>query len=312
MRVRIPATIAALGLATTLAIAAPASATTHLDRASAFPTQLALPDGFQPEGIAINTLPFAFFGSRANGDIFRVNLVTGEGRVITPGPGTGSLGMKLDLRGRLFVAGGGGGDARVVNAITGQVIASYPFTVAPTFINDVVLTPDAAWFTDSMQAKLFKVSIGPHGALGPASSLPLLGDYVHVPGAFNANGIARTPDGRALLIVQTATGLLLRVDPKTGVARTVDLGGELLTNGDGLLLDGRTLFAVQNSLNQVAVIKLNAAGTSGRIVQRLTDPRFDIPTTVAAFGHRLYLPNARFTTPPTPTTPYTANAIPKP
>jgi hypothetical protein len=51
-----------------------------------------------------------------------------------------------------------------------------------------------------------------------------------------------------------------------------------------------------------------AAGDA-RVVERLTDARFDVPTTVAAFGHRLYLPNARFTTPPTPTTQYTANAI---
>jgi hypothetical protein len=35
-----------------------------------------------------------------------------------------------------------------------------------------------------------------------------------------------------------------------------------------------------------------------------------VPTTVAKFADRLYLPNARFTTPPTPDTPYTANAIP--
>jgi hypothetical protein len=44
-------------------------------------------------------------------------------------------------------------------------------------------------------------------------------------------------------------------------------------------------------------------------VERIGDPRFDVPATVARFGHRLYLPNARFTTPPTPTTPYDAVAI---
>jgi hypothetical protein len=32
---------------------------------------------------------------------------------------------------------------------------------------------------------------------------------------------------------------------------------------------------------------------------------------MAAFANRLYLPNARFNTPPTPTTPYTAVAIPR-
>lgn len=67
---------------------------------------------------------------------------------------------------------------------------------------------------------------------------------------------------------------------------------------------------MQNQLNQVAVVRLDRAGTAGTVVDRLTDPRFDVPTTVDAFGPRLYLPNARFGTEPTPTTPYSAVAIP--
>jgi len=121
---------------------------------------------------------------------------------------------------------------------------------------------------------------------------------------FNANGIAQTPNRKALLVVNSMTGFLFRVDPETGVATQVDLGGASLTNGDGLLVRGRTLYVVRNLLNQVAVIKLNASGTRGRLVDTLTSPDFDVPTTVAAFGNSLYLPNARFTTPPTPNTTY--------
>jgi hypothetical protein len=36
-----------------------------------------------------------------------------------------------------------------------------------------------------------------------------------------------------------------------------------------------------------------------------------VPTTVAAFGRRLYLPNARFTSPQTPETTFTLVAIPR-
>ena len=311
---------AALGTAATLVAAAPAAAS-HTTTTAAppvtavvdelFPTDIALPDGFQPEGIAIGVLPFAFFGSRANGDLYRVNLATGRGKVFSPGPGTGSLGMKVDLLGRLFVAGGPGGDARVVNAVTGTVLASYKFTAAQTFVNDVILTPDAAWFTDSLRPVLYKVPLGRFGRLPDPSAVvevPLSGAYTHQSG-FNANGIARTPDGTALLIVQSNTGRLFRVNPATGATTAVDLDGQLLTAGDGLLRQSRTLFAVQNQLNRVAVIRLNDAGTTGEITGFLTDARFDIPTTVAAFGSRLYLPNARFTTPPTPTTTYTAVAI---
>jgi len=95
-------------------------------------------------------------------------------------------------------------------------------------------------------------------------------------------------------------------------ATKVDLGGTTLPNGDGLLLQGRTLFVVQNQNNRVAVIRLNAAGTQGEVTRPMTDPRFETPTTVASFGNRLYRPNARFNTPPTPTTTYNAVAIPKP
>jgi sugar lactone lactonase YvrE len=279
--------------------------------ASLFPTTIALPDGFQPEGIAIGSLPYAYFGSLADGSIYRASLLTGRGRIISEGPGTPSVGLKIDSRGRLFVAGGAAGNGRVVSAITGDVLASYQFTTGATFVNDVTLAAGGAWFTDSQNPVLYRVPLGRHGSLPDqdgVTSVPLGGDYQQAPG-FNANGISGTPDGAALLLIQSNTGLLFRVDPATGEATTVDLGGATLPNGDGILLRGRTLYVVQNQLNQVAVVQLNRAGTSGAVVDELTDPGFDVPTTVAAFGPRLYLPNARFGTEPTPTTPYTAVAV---
>ena len=175
----------------------------------------------------------------------------------------------------------------------------------------MVLTGESAWFTDSANPVLYRLPLRPGRlpAAGEVERVPLGGDIEYVEGT-NANGIARTPDGRGLLVVQSVKGLLFRVDPRTGVGRTVDLGGESLANGDGLLVRGRTLFAVQNRLNIVAVLRLDDAGTRARLVDRRTDPRFDVPTTVAAFGDRLYLPNARFSTPPEPTTTYSVVAIP--
>ncbi|MER5625952.1 hypothetical protein ABT061_33440 [Streptosporangium sp. NPDC002544] len=133
--------------------------------------------------------------------------------------------------------------------------------------------------------------------------MPLTGAIEYGPG-INANGIAETPDGRSLLIVQSNTGRLFKADPVTGVTTSVDLGGESLVNGDGLLLVGRILYVVQNRLNVVTAVRMSRDGSSERVVDRLTDQRFDVPTTVARFGDRLYLPNARFTTPPEPNTPY--------
>jgi sugar lactone lactonase YvrE len=277
-----------------------------------FPTTIPLPNGFGPEGIAIGARPFAYFGSTVDGSIYRASLVDGQGQIISDGPGTPSVGLKIDHRNRLFVAGGNAGDGRVVSARTGDVLASYTFTTQSSFVNDVVLTPRAAWFTDSFNPVLYKVPLGRHGALpdqAVVETLPITGDLVVQPG-FNVNGISRTPDGRALLVVQTNTGLLFRVDPATGVTTTVDLGGATLPAGDGILLHGRTLYVVQNQLNQVAVVRLNRSGTSGTVVDTLTDPRFDTPTTVARFGNRLYLPNARFALEPADDVTYTAVAIP--
>ncbi|MDG4789355.1 superoxide dismutase [Micromonospora sp. WMMD1102] len=306
--------VAALGVAAAVGTAERASAHAPGVRPrKRFPDTFDLPDGWMPEGIAIGALPFAYFGSRYDGAIYRVDLATGEGRVLGEGPGPDlpSIGLKLDGRGRLFVAGGGSGLGRIVDARSGQVLANLYFTVDSTFVNDVVLTRHAAYFTDSSNPVLYVVPTGRGAGADDVRGLPLTGDIVYAAG-INANGICRTPDGRALLVVQSNTGLLFRVDPRSGVTRQVDLGGELLTNGDGLLLDGRTLYAVLNRLNTVAVLRLSPDGRSGRIVERLTDPRFDVPTAVASYGNRLYLPNARFTTPPTPETPYTAVAISKP
>ncbi|WP_033440406.1 SMP-30/gluconolactonase/LRE family protein [Saccharothrix sp. NRRL B-16314] len=277
-----------------------------------FPAEFPLPDGFLPEGIAIGAAPTAYFGSRADGDLFRVDLRTGRGEVFSQGPGTASVGLKVDGRRRLFVSGGAGGDGRVVDARTGAVLKSYEFVNGTnTFVNDVVITGDAAYFTDSRQAVLYRVAFGRHGSLPDShTAIPLTGDFVLTPGVNNANGIAETPDGEALLIVQSNTGQLHRVDVESGRTTVVDLQGEVLTNGDGLLVEGRTLYVVQNRLNMIAVFTLAADGTAGKLVTKITDARFDVPTTVASFGHRLYLPNARFTTPPTPTTTYNAVSVP--
>ncbi len=276
-----------------------------------FPEVIALPNGFQPEGIAIGPGGTGYVGSLVDGDIYVFNVRTGQEITTLQGPGTPSVGLKIDNHGRLFIAGGPTGEARVVDAATGELIQSYQLTTEPSFINDVVLTRDAAWFTDSQQAQLYKLPLGPGGTLpdpDAVQTLPLTGDWVQQPG-FNANGIEETPNHQALLVIQSATGILFRVDPNTGVATAVDLGGVTLTNGDGLLLVGRTLYVVQNLSNTVAVIRIDADGTSGKLVDQLTDPDFQVPTTVARFGNGLYLPNARFDTPPTPDTEYSVVRI---
>ncbi|UFS94870.1 SMP-30/gluconolactonase/LRE family protein [Nocardia huaxiensis] len=303
----LPVALGFLGVAV-LVPAGPAEAQDPL-----FPATLTLPAGFRPEGIAIGALPFAYVGSMADGSIYRADLVTGQGGIFGAPTGTPALGLRLDQRGRLFVAGGTGGDARVLDAWTGATLATYEFATQPdTFVNDLVFTPEGAWFTDSSAAVLYHLPIAADGALPPPGAvlrIPLSGDIAYVPQAFNANGIVRTPDGTGLIIVQSVTGHLFHVDRWTGVTRRIDLGDETLVHGDGLFLDGNTLYAVENRRNAIAVITLDPAGTAGTVERRITDSRFDVPATIAAFGGRLYLPNARFDTVPEPSTPYSVVAV---
>src|SRR5262245_40180185 len=88
------------------------------------PDRIDLPDGFLPEGLTIRG-HFAYLGSRADGRIYRANLLDGTGQVSGAGPGTPAVGLKIDHRGRLFVAGGDAGDARVVDSRTGAILKTY-------------------------------------------------------------------------------------------------------------------------------------------------------------------------------------------
>ncbi|MEU2660003.1 superoxide dismutase [Streptomyces sp. NPDC007325] len=314
---RVNKAVAAIVAAATVALANGGSAgASSEERATAGrpPAVIPLPKGFRPEGIAVGPGPYAFVGSMADGSVYRADLRTGRGTLLSHGPGTPSLGMKTDERGRLFVAGGTGGDARVIDTRTGRLLASYRLADGPAFVNDVVLTEHAAWFTDSTNPVLYKLPL--HGGRLPAAAvrIPISGDLTYGEG-FNANGITPTPDGRALLVVQSSTGGLFRVDASGG-SRRVDLRGELLPDGDGLLLRGRTLYAVENGVRNgesyLTVLRLNAAGTEGRVLRRVRDDRFDTPTTVAAFGDRLYLPNARFGASQDPEEKYDVIAVRRP
>jgi len=308
----------ALAVALSLGAALPAAATDddgphngHRHH-GALPDRIELPDGFQPEGIAAGRHgPTAWVGSLVDGDILQLDLRTGDRELLSEGPGTPTVGLTLDRRGRLFAAGGPSGQGRVVSTRSGDVLANYKLATGTTFINDVTLLDGVAWFTDSSNPVLHGVPLGPHGRLPDQDEvmhLKLGGEWRQVPG-FDANGIASTPDGEALLVANTALGTVFRVDPETGKAEEVDLPDVPTTVkgavgpvafADGLLRSGRTLYVVQNTANQVAVLRLDEEGDRARLEDVLTSENFDAPTTAAIYRDSLYLPSARFRTKPLP------------
>lgn len=285
-----------------LALAIPAAAL-----ADAYPDRIDLPDDFAPEGIAVGQGHTFYVGSLAGAGIWRGDLRTGDGALLVEGGGP-FVGMDVDALGRLWVAGGDSGVGHVFDADTGAPIATFDFADPGTsFINDVIVTRDAAYFTDSFNPVLYRVDLGSGGAIGTAGPIALdPAEIGFVPGAFNVNGIEATSDGNRLIVVNSTAGALFTVDPASGDAAAVDLGGSSVSSGDGILLAGRTLYVVRNVLNLVAVVELDPDLSSGTVVEELTSAEFDVPTTIARHGSDLYAVNARFgqTDPAPPPDPY--------
>jgi streptogramin lyase len=295
-----------------VALLATASAVAAVAVAGRGPDRIALPDGFRPEGIAAGKGTSVYVGSIPTGRVLEIDTKTGTSREAVPArAGHAAIGLKYDrARDRLFVSGGPTGKAFVYDANSGAELAAFQLTAPgqPTFINDVVLTRKAAYFTDSLQPVIYAVKRDLSGVTPIA-----LTDFPMTPEQNNLNGIEAARNGRVLLAIQSSEGVLWRIDPATGSHAPVDLGGAELTNGDGLLLIGeRTLLVVQNRSNQLAVVRLDGHFRSGRVVRTITHPDFDVPTTVASKRGSLYLPNARFTTPIAPDTEYWVTRVDRP
>jgi sugar lactone lactonase YvrE len=271
--------------------AAPASAAPFAD-------SIPLPVNFQPEGITVGTGSTFYVGSFRDGDVYRGDLRSGTGAVwVDAPPGRAALGMKVDqARHLLFVAGGATGAAYVYDTRTAAPVAAYQFAPAgASLLNDVAVTGDAVYFTDSFAPVLYKIPISPSGGLGSGVMLPLSGPAATiVPGAFNLNGIDATPDGSTLIANNSALGALFTIDPVTGASTQIDVDGLVPGTPDGLLLAGRDVWVVENFANTLVRVTLSPDRSSGTITSSISNPLFDVPTTVAKHGDRLAVVNARF------------------
>jgi sugar lactone lactonase YvrE len=282
-------------LALVTALAAPAAAAPAAE-------VIVLPGASSAEGIAAGRGATFYAGDLFAGDIFRGNLQRGTAELFIDAPtGRMAVGMAADLPHQLlFVAGGFTGQAYVYDLRSGATVASYQLgDPATSIINDVAVTRRGAWFTDSLQAKLYFVPVSPTGVPAPTfRTLGLSGPAADTSGAFNLNGIQATPNGKTLIVAHSTTGQLYTVNPTTGASATI--AGVSVPNVDGIVLDGRRLWAVQNT-NQVTRIRMAPDLSSGMVEEVITSDLFQTPTTAARFGSRLAVVNAKFDTgiPPT-------------
>ncbi|MCG2621676.1 SMP-30/gluconolactonase/LRE family protein [Arthrobacter sp. I2-34] len=263
---------------------------------------IVLPGATSAEGIAAAEGDTFFAGDLVAGDIFRGDLGDRRAeRFIDVPSGRMAVGMKADqAHSLLAVAGGTTGQGYFYDTGSGKTIATLQLAKAKeSFINDVVLTPAGAWFTNSRKGELYVVPISDDGKPGEARTVKLTGPAAEVRDGFNLNGIAATDDGRTLIVAHTNNQAVYTVDPETGASKKIS--GLDLPYVDGLVLQDRQLWAVQNFKNQVSRIRLDADLGSGAVEQVITSGQFQTPTTAALIGAKLLVVNAKFDTgnPPT-------------
>ena len=267
------------------AIAGPVTA------AAPFPTRITLPPSWMPEGITAGPGTTIYVGSLAGGAVWAGDVRTGLGDVLVPAWGGAATGVEYEAdANRLWVAGGPTGTVRVYDATSGTLLRQYTFS-PPGFLNDLVVTEDAVYVTDSFNPWLRVIPLAPDGGLPAAgTTLPLSG-IVFEEGSFNANGIVAARG--SLIVVDSFVGGLYRVDPATGVATPISTGGASVANGDGLELRGSRLYVVRNFDQLVQVFRLGPGLASAVPLGRLTGD-LSVPTTAAVQAGRLWVVNARF------------------
>jgi sugar lactone lactonase YvrE len=258
-------------------------------------------DEVYPEGVAYSPGTGDFFvGSTTDGAVFRGNV--GEPSVeaetlLEPGADGRSMaiGMKVDSSGRLFVAGGDTGRMFVYDTGSGELLGRFDNGADSTFVNDVALTPDgSAFFTDSMNPELYRVFPDGSGGYRQETYLEFEGTPIEYEEGFNLNGLAATPGGRYLFTVKSLSGQLFRIDTRSKEVVEIDTGGADLTNGDGLLLLGRTLYVVRNQNEVIVPVELSPDYSSGTAGEGFTDDSLMYPTTIAAYDGRLLAVNSQF------------------
>lgn len=298
-------------VALTLVTAVPASAhgPHHPPRPDPRPTTYLLDpvgpaaDDVYPEGVAAWGDDF-YVSSTTDGTIYRGDLDEPTAVPFLPGGQDGrtmAVGLEVD-RGTLLVAGGATGRVWAYDLRTGRLTGSWQVADegTPTFVNDLTVGPRGdVYVTDSFRPVLYRIPAHERRTRGTE----LLEPFVSFEGTaftydqeINANGIVVSPDGRYALVAKTITAELFRVGLADGSVERIDLDEPVA--GDGLLLDGNRLLAVEwtTAVPGVTAVRLDRRLTSGKVLSRNPDASFHDPTTAARAGDSLLVVNSQFST----------------
>lgn len=306
-----------------IAVALPVQSLSAADKP--FPTRVATLPGSASEGFAIGKGPTAY-NSSPDGSLYKVDLRSGEGEVlidIQDPFDCQKLGMRVDDRTNyLFVAGCIYGNALVLDTDNGATIMEYQLNNSGEFglPNDLTITNDAVYFTDSFRPVLYRLPLSSNGAIplesGAATEIPLPDEFINTdPFCCTGNGIVSTPDGKTLIIGHSNLARLYRVDTASGDVQQIAVDGPLTGFLDGIAMHGNTLYIMTPYgppgppvfIDQIQVVELDKGYLSGTLVDVITDAEnLDGVASGAIFGNSLYVNNARYATPfpPQPDTPF--------
>jgi len=281
-----------------------------------FPKIVPTSDGSSPEGFAIGKGSTAYNGS-PDGSIYKVDLRSGKGEVLVEGLENPDwendclvLGMRVDPRTNyLFAAGCIQGNAFVYDADTGALVMEYQLNVSGEFgiVNDLTITKDAVYFTDSFRPVLYRLPLSKNGGLplnpGAVTEIPLPDEFLNLdPFCCAGNGIVSTPNGKTLIIGHSNLARLYRMDTATGDVVQIDVDTPLAGFLDGIAMQGHTLYIMTPydfpgppvSVDGIQVVDLDRGNRSGTLVDIITDPDLDGVASGAIFGNSLYVNNARY------------------
>jgi len=277
-----------------------------------WPDLIPIPAGFEAEGIEMGKNHDFFVGTLSwsgnltnAGAIYKGNLLTGEGRVLVPPTGKKLAGLSYDARTDYLYAATGhsGGFAgprweqglKVYTATSGRLLGEIIFG-DDMVINDVLVTDTGVYCTDSISTTLYKIPLEDDGKVFSSTVEKIEMTGFEMAEGLNANGLVGDFDGKELVIINITTGVLYLVDTGSGAASPVNVQGEeqLFANGDGLYMDGRTLYIMQNFAQKIAVVDLSDDFTQGTFIKNLVSEDFSIPTTITGFGNCVYAINTHF------------------
>jgi len=268
--------------------------------------------GNNPEGVAWDSRSESFFvGTVGTGTIYRATLRDATLRpFITPdsaAPADSAVGMKVS-DGKLYVAGGPTGSVYVYEIRTGALLARFETGVGG-FLNDLVVTQTGdVYVTDSFRPTLWHLTSSMVKAgSGAPESINVGPEIAYTAGQFNLNGIVARRGGRELIVVNSVSKSLFRIDIDRDkpAARTITKIDAPELAGDGLLIDRGRLLVVTGNPAAVTVLNLSRHDSRARVDKVLTDPSLRGPSTIARAKDRYLVVNAAFGQP----TPYTVSAL---